>query len=60
MWVPGAGQDDSTYIGAAIEVQKQLNRGEIFVDQNLYFGNNANEEETEFVKKIVNKKKQDN
>ena len=59
LWVPGAGQDDSTCIGAAIEVQKQLNRGEIFfVDlKNLYFGNNANEEETEFVKKIVNKKK---
>ena len=59
LWVPGAGQDDSTCIGAAIEVQKQLNRREIFfVDlKNLYFGNNANEEETEFVKKIVNKKK---
>ena len=25
LWVPGAGQDDSTCVGASIEVQKKLN-----------------------------------
>jgi len=59
LWVPGAGQDDSTCIGAAIEVQNKLtNNKDKFVDlKNLYFGNNANDDEKKFFQKKVNKKK---
>ena len=59
LWVPGAGQDDSTCVGASIEVQKKLNvKKNFYVDlKNLYFGNNANQDENKFIKKIINKKK---
>ena len=59
LWVPGAGQDDSTCIGAAIEVQKKIkNRKNNFVDlKNLYFGNDANNDEKIFLKNKINKKK---
>lgn len=59
LWVPGAGQDDSTCIGATIEVQKQLSKKKnYFVDlKNLYFGNNANDNEIDFLKKKINLKK---
>ncbi len=59
LWVPGAGQDDSTCIGASIEVQKNISKNKNnFVDlKNLYFGNNANLDEEFFLKKKINKKK---
>ena len=59
LWVPGAGQDDSTCIGASIEVQKKLNnKKSFFVDlKNLYFGNDANLDENTFATKVVDKKK---
>tara|TARA_Y100000590_G_scaffold466738_1_gene643140 strand:+ start:1004 stop:2227 length:1224 start_codon:yes stop_codon:yes gene_type:complete len=59
LWVPGAGQDDSTCIGASIEVQKNMSKNKNnFVDlKNLYFGNNANIDEAFFLKKKINRKK---
>ena len=58
LWVPGAGQDDSTCIGAAIEVNKINKQKNLFVDlKNLYFGNDANFDEENFVNKILDKKK---
>ena len=59
LWVPGAGQDDSTCIGAALEVQKNnSNKKNNFIDlKNLYFGNDANLDEANFLKNKINKKK---
>tara|TARA_B100001175_G_C19439510_1_gene605457 strand:+ start:21 stop:1235 length:1215 start_codon:yes stop_codon:yes gene_type:complete len=59
LWVPGAGQDDSTCIGASIEVNKSFNKNNNnFVNlKNLYFGNNANDEENKFFKNKIDKKK---
>lgn len=59
LWVPGAGQDDSTCFGAAIELHKKFVRNNnYFIDlKNLYFGNNANEDESKFIKNKIDKKK---
>ncbi len=55
LWVPGAGQDDSTCIGAAVELQKKItNNKNYFVDlKNLYFGDDANKDESKFVKNKI-------
>jgi len=54
LWVPGAGQDDSICIGAAMEVNP--NKKKFFNLNSLYLGTNADDDEEKFIKKL-NKKK---
>ena len=51
LWVPGAGQDDSICIGAAME--NKINKKDKFFDmKSLYLGSDANIEELNFIIKI--------
>ena len=55
LWVPGASSDDSTCIGAGMEKNVNIDK---FIDlKSLYLGNNADEDEGHFIKKIIRNNK---
>tara|TARA_B100000795_G_scaffold270028_1_gene262012 strand:- start:10156 stop:11907 length:1752 start_codon:yes stop_codon:yes gene_type:complete len=54
LWVPGAGQDDSICIGAAMEVNK--NKNKFFNLNSLYLGTDADIDEEKFIKSLSKNK----
>jgi carbamoyltransferase len=54
LWVPGAGQDDSICIGAAMEIDQNKNR--FFNLNSLYLGTDADLDEGKFIKSLNPKK----
>ena len=52
LWVPGAGQDDSLCLGAAMQINNDLKKKKFFNLESLYFGNDVDDEQEKFIKNL--------